>query len=305
MATRDNKRSKKDEQHIVPRTYLKYWKIAEDKNFVYGIDFSNQYNKRVQIFGLNDKVFKARRYYNHQSFENPYVIEEVFGENIEPGYDKIMSEVNNENNLSVEIREKVMQWLYVSKMRSPFIRMNMERVTNFVFKTAERLKYKSLSSEKEKVIEQHTKQLAKEVQINAFAFDEQLKSLIGLYVNTLSVKHWRILKSNPQFEFWTNDNPGFSPNTVERFANNVPYHHVLEMNAHSIIFYPLSPKYCLEITPVLDGTPVNMNALTMVIKYEQASDELIRFINNGVLYTSNNILVSNGKESLEHYIQQQ
>ena len=83
MIREETKRKKKDEQHIVPRTYLKYWKIAPDKNFVYGIDFSNEYRKGVQTFGLNDKVFKQRKYYNHDSFENPYIIEDVLGEEIE------------------------------------------------------------------------------------------------------------------------------------------------------------------------------------------------------------------------------
>jgi hypothetical protein len=292
----------KDEQHLVPRTYLKHWRIAEDENFVYGIDFANKYNKNVQKFGLNDKVFKQKRYYNDNSFQNPYIIEDVLGQDIEPSYELIMTEVNIEQNISQQIREKLMQWLYISKMRSPFMRDNTEQLANFIFKTTERYKDKNLSTDKEEAIEHQSKQIAKQVQISTFADEEQVKNLSKLFIETLNAKHWRILKSIPQFQFWTNDNPGFSPNTIERFAKERPYHHVMEMNSSSIILYPLSPKYCLEISPFKMGTPLNICALTMDIKFEQASPQMIEYINKGVLHTCSKLIVSNNKEILQHCI---
>jgi hypothetical protein len=154
------KKNKKDEQHIVPRTYLKHWKISDAQNFVYGIDLSNKYNKGVQIFGLNHKVFKERKYYNDNSLQNPYTIEDVLGEEIEPNYDKIMNEVNSEIILSQPIREKIMQWLYISKMRSPYTRNSAEQMANFLYKTTELYKEKNLSPEKEKAIEEYSQRLA-------------------------------------------------------------------------------------------------------------------------------------------------
>lgn len=305
MTVSKTKRSKKDGQHIVPRTYLKYWRLADNQNFVYGIDFSNKYKTGVQTFGLNDKVFKERKYYNHHSFENPYIIEDVLGEDIEPAYDKIMMEVNSESNLSQSIREKIIQWLYISKMRSPYMRDNTERIANFLYKTMEKFKDKNLTPEKEHAIEQHAKRIAKDAQIYTFAHEGQLKKLLTLFFKTLNAKHWRILKSIPQFQFWTNDNPGFSPSTVEMFAKESPYHQLMELKSNSIIYYPLSPKYCLEITPFTLETPLNICALTMEIKYEQASSELIEFINKGVLYTCNKVLISNNKEILEYCIKRQ
>lgn len=303
MNTEKIKQSNKDGQHIVPRTYLKYWKIADDKNFVYGIDFSNQYKKGVQTFGLNDKVFKQHKYYNHPSFEKPYIIEDVLGEEIEPTYDKIMSEINREQNLSQSVKEKIMQWLYISKMRSPHIRDNTERIVNSLYTIIEQQQGKSITDEKGKEIKEYARRIAKDVQLNAFVYNEQLKELLTLFIETLNAKHWRILKSTPLLEFWTNDNPGFSPNTVKRFAKDTPYHHVMELNANSIIFYPLSPQYCLEITPYRMGTPLNICALTMEIKYEQASMELIEYINKGICFTCNNLVIANNKEILEYCIE--
>lgn len=146
----DPNRSRKDNQHIVPRTYIKYWKIAKEKNFVYGIDFSDKYKKRVQEFGLNHKVFKERKYYCNPSFSNPYIIEDLLGNEIEPCYDEIMDEVTREINLSFGIREKVIQWLYYSKMRSPFIRNNTARMVSFLYNTSLCLNKESLSNEEKK-----------------------------------------------------------------------------------------------------------------------------------------------------------
>lgn len=302
--TEENEKKKKgkDEQHLIPRTYLKHWRIADDENFVYGIDFANKYKKNVQTFGLNDKVFKQRKYYNDNSFQNPYIIEDVLGQDIEPNYELIMCEVNREQNLSQPIREKIMQWLYISKMRSPFMRDNTERLANFIFKTTERFEDKNLSSEKEKVIENFSKQIAKQVQLNTFADEDQVKNLLTLFIETLNTKQWRILKSISQFQFWTNDNPGFSPNTVERFSKDKPYHHVMEMNSDSIILYPLSPNYCLEISPFEMGTPLDICALIMEIKFEQASPQMIEYINKGVFYTRSRLIISNNKETLDHCI---
>lgn len=302
VTTRVPIRNKKDDQHVVPRTYLKHWRIAVDKNFVFGIDFSNKYKKGVQTFGLNDKVFKEKKFYNHQSFENSYFIEDVLGMEIEPTYDKIMSEVKSEINLSFDVRGKIIQWLCISKLRSPYMRSNTERVANFIYKTTESFRNKTLSSKKEEAIERHAKQVAKETQLNTFANEEQFHSLLTLYIETLNPKHWRILKSTPHFEFWTNDNPGFSPNTSVRSMEEMPFHPIMVLNAHSIIFYPLSPQYCLEITPFVRGTPLNTCAMNMEIKYEQAPHELIAFINKGIHYTCNKVLISNNREELDHWI---
>ena len=230
------KKSKKDAQHIVPKVYLKHWKIAEDENFVYGIDFSNKYKKGIQKFGLNDKVFIKKKYYNNPSFDNPYIIEEILGVEIEPTYEKIMAEVNSETNLSLDVREKIMLWLYISDIRSQHTRNNVKRVADFIYKLTARINGQTLSPEMENTIEQHTSQIAKNTQLNAFSSEGQLKTLLPLVVSTLNAKHWRILKSMSQFGFWTNDNPGFSPNIDERFAKDFPYHPTMEMNANSIIF---------------------------------------------------------------------
>lgn len=294
--------SKKDNQHIVPRTYLKRWRISDDQNFVYAIDISNKYNKGVQKIGLNDRLFTRRRYYNDPSFQNAYIIEDVLGEDIEPLYGLIMQEIELEKDISLSTRENIIQWLYVSKMRSPNIRDNAKDLISKILNTIERYRKAQVDETTKQFIKEYSTTLSKQLQLSAFSDEKQTEKLLTLFVETLAVKHWKILKSKPSFEFWTNDNPGFSPNTHDRFAEDSPYHSVMEMNSASMIFFPLSPKYCLEISPFQQGTPLDICGLTMNIKFEEASISDVMFINKGVFYTCCNLIISNNKEMLERCI---
>ncbi|MGI4872277.1 MAG: DUF4238 domain-containing protein [Janthinobacterium lividum] len=294
--------NKKTKQHIVPRTYLKHWRIAEDKNFVYIVDFHNKHRTGVQEVGVNDKVFKIENYYNDNLFKNPYAVEDMLGSNFEPTYETIMNEIRQEQSLSESVRLNIINWLYISKARSQVMRDNPERMLNFMLKTNERWGGKELEYSKEKAIEEHARKAAKRIQLSMFSDMRQVQELLSLFVETLFAKHWRILKSSPILEFWTNDNPGFSPNVIERFTAMRPFHHVMEMNAGSIIYYPLSPKYCLEITPFVEGTPLDVSGATMEIKFEQASLPYMDYINSGVFHTRHHLVIANNSESLQRCI---
>jgi hypothetical protein len=289
----------KIEQHVVPSTYLKHWRISSGQNFVYGIDITNNYHLNVQTLGLNSKIFKEKKYYNHSHLENPFMIEDFLGENIEPTYELITKEVTNEQNLSELVREKLLLWLYISNMRKPYVRNNIERISNFMLKTVEKIKSGNLNIDKEIKIENYSKYIAKKVHIDSFVNEEQNKKYLMSFIETLNCKKWKVLKSHPQFEFWTNDSPGFSPNTVERFFKETPYHAMMEINLNSIIYFSITPKYCLELSPFKSGTSLDICGLNMEIVYEQASLQLIEYINKGILYTCSKVVVSNNKEILE------
>lgn len=298
------RKTRKDNQHIVPRTYIKHWRISEDANFVYGIDYNNKYNRNVQKFGLDHRVFKKYKYYNHYSFENPYIIEDCLGQKIEPNYELIMGEINSEQNLSQTIREKIIQWLYFSKMRSTYFRDSTEQFVNSLLLKFAKMSSANLNADEEKEIELYSQQMAFQFQLNNFTKIDYAKNHLRLFFEKLNDKHWRILKSNPKLQFWTNDNPGFSLNIDEGFSKVTPYHKVMELNQESIIFYPLSPKYCLQISPFELESPLDICALTMDIKFEQASFEQINYINEGIFCTRNKLIISNNKEILEYCILQ-
>ena len=296
--------SKKNDQHIVPRTYLKHWCMPGEGSFVCVVDFGDKYNTNVQVVGVNDKMFKRKRYYNDPSFANPFIIEDMLGEDFEPTYEVIMNEVKSEQELSQDVRAKIIGWLFTSKARSPYMRDNTERVAQFVLKTQERLITQSaLTAEREQELESIAKETAKRVHLRQFTKEHEVKEMLTLYVETLANKHWRILKASPLLEFWTNDNPGFSPNMEERFHEAFGHFHpVMELNAHSIVFFPLSPKYCLEISPFEAGTPLEISALSMSIKYEEVPVAYVDYINRGVFSTKHRIVVANNKEILQRCI---
>ena len=276
---------------------MKHWCISKNDNFLFAIDFSDKYKSGIQRVGPNDKLFKREKYYNDKSFDNPYIIEDMLGEDFEPNYEIIMAEVKAEGVISQSVCQKIIAWLYVSKMRSPVMRDNPERVSSFVLKTQEKWGGKTLSASREKEIEDYSSKIAKKIHLSAFADIKVVEKLLMLYVETLLLKRWRILKSNPSFEFWTNDNPGFSPNVVARFAEQIPYHSIMELNSDSIILFPLSPKYCLELTPFEDGAPRPEPGF-IDVQFAQASPYGIAFINEGVYRTRSRLIISNNEASL-------
>ena len=298
------KKTKKDNQHIIPKTYLKYFQISEGESFVYCIDTSDKYNAEVKKRGINHKIFKRKKYYNTHRFENPYIIEDILGQIMEPQYNGIMKEVNKELPLKSDTIEKLINWLFISKLRSPHLRDNTERVLNWSLRMMEQFHNKDISTEKEEAIKRYSEITARDIHLNTITERDRYKKLLELHVETLNAKHWKILKSDSSLPFWTNDNPGFSPNLHPALSERNPFHSIMELNGQSIIYYVLSPKYCLEITPFMSGTPLNICALNMEIKYENASSELTNYINRGVLNTRINLVISNQKEVFELFTKQ-
>lgn len=293
--------TKKIQQHYVPRVYLKHFQIDDDtnKSFVYCIDFSNKYNSKPKRKGINDKVFKEKKFYNDPRLVNPFAIEDALAEEFEPKYENIITAISKEISPSKETVEDLMIWLYISKMRSPYHRANTKRLLEWYIDITNKYKGHQPNENEKKEIENYITKTSSAVHLNSFSDMTQAEELVKLHIETLNAKHWRILISQPDFPFWTNDNPGFSPNVHPLFAKDFPFHQVMELNSNSIIFYVLTPKYCIEITPFQEGTPLTICALNMDIKFEEASPALIDFINRGVFYSRYKLLISNSKQSLD------
>ncbi len=296
--------TKKIEQHIIPRVYLKHFQIdeAENKSFVYSIDFSNPYNQKPQRKGLNDSVFKAKKYYNDHRLADPFSIEDVLGSGFEPMYEEIIKEIRKEQPLSRKTVEDLMIWLYISKLRSPFLRKNNEQFMRWYRDIKNGLGKRTLTAEEMIQSEDYIRTKAKEIHLNSFSDLDQANEMMKTHFNVINAKYWRVLKSLPGLPFCTNDNPGFSPNLHPVFAKDKPFHHVMELNSSSIIYYVLTPEYCLEISPFFEGTPLTVCAMNMEPKFEPAELELIEFINQGVFYSKIKLLISNSKTALDKYL---
>ncbi len=296
--------SKPLSQHIVPRVYLKQFQIDNEvnKSFLYCLDFSNKYNTKVQKVGLNDIVFKERKYYNDQRYSDPFTIEKMFATEVEPRYDSIMRSIREELNLSEQIREDILVYTFASQCRGQYLRWNTERVMGGIIGLQNQYEKKQLSVDEKALLESYIKESSKDIQLSIFSDKEQLDRLSSLHAETLILKQWRILKAPTGQSFLTNDNPGFSPNIIERFSAQRPFHPLMELNGESIIFYVLSPWYCLEIKPFFEGTPVELNAMNMEIKFEEIHVDYVDYINMGVEYTKFKLLISHSRSLLERYL---
>ncbi len=296
--------TEKIQQHYVPRVYLKHFQIdnSANKSFVYCIDFSNKYNSKPQRKGINDKVFKEKKFYNDHRLVDLFAIEDTLAKEFEPKYENIITEISKEINPSKETIEDLMIWLCISKMRSPYHRAITKRFLEWYIDITNKYKGHHPNENEKKEIENYITKTSRAVHLNSFSDMTQAEELVKLHIETLNAKHWRILKSQPGFPFCTNDNPGFSPNVHPLFAKDFPFHQVMELNNNSIIFYVLTPKYCIEITPFQEGTPLTICALNMDIKFEEASPALIDFINRGVFYSRYKLLISNSKQLLDKYV---
>jgi hypothetical protein len=295
-----NRKNKPREQHHSPRVYLKQFEIDQgaNKSFVYCRDFSNPYNTKVKRIGLNDRMFKSRNFYNDRRLSDPFIIERLFSTDVEPTYEGIMNTIKREEHLSVSIREDILSWLFFTQQRSPFLRKNIKDMIRFVIDTTNQYHKRQLNGEEKQLVEKYIDQSAREIQLDGFCTSEDTDKMLMTYIETLNAKHWKILKSPRNLPFLTNDNPGFSPNVHPKFAAYRPFHPVMELNHSSIIYFVFSPQYCLEIRPFFDGTPLDICAMNMDIKYEQAAPDYIGLINEGVFHTKYKLLISNVRTML-------
>lgn len=297
--------TKPEQQHYVPKVYLKQFQIDDqaNKSFVYCINYEDKYRTQVQKLGINDKVFKIRKFYNDSRLTDPFAIEKVFAQDVEPKYPKIMSYIEKEE-LPLVIREDILSWLFFTQHRAAYIRDNLNRVMDWTYNTMNKLAKRELSKPQQEWLDEYIKKSAREIHLNAFSDEQQYTELARTHMQILNAKHWKIMKSPHQYPFLTSDNPGFSPNQHEKLAARIPFHHVMELSHHSVVYFVFSPDYCLEIRPFYEETPLEICALNMDIKFQTASKEYVDYINEGVYYSRHKLLISHSKEFLKRFEKQ-
>lgn len=274
----------KNKQHYIPRTYLKAFSIPNEKSFIYGLDLENPYERKIKKKGLNSRGFTSFRFYSDDRFEDPDSLENSF-EKIENFYPNILAEIKNEQNLSEDIRQEILLWLFISIKRSP-----VERDTTYrLFAFTKKVISDALSIKQNKDL----KALIKQEHIDSFYSEEILQE----FINQLISSQWKILKSPTQIPFITNDNPGFSINS-KTFIPSLSFRYERDQINHFI----LCPEYCLEISWFYPESPINQNALNMEIEFHEISSIHVCLINECVAKSANRWILSHSKEEIEKYI---
>jgi hypothetical protein len=236
--------NKPKSQHLISRTYLKHFKVAGGNHgsFVYCLDLTNPYRRNIQRPGLNDKVFTEDRYYNDSSLEDPYAIEKIYAESIEPQYECIMASITQREILSPKVVRQLMSWMLFSKMKSPYMRNRAEKALNSLIESET---YSGLDF----LTKRNASDYAKQVHLRMFTERKNLNEFGLRSVTTLNCKSWEILIAPDWLPFITNDNPGFSVNLELITTSPYSFSCNIEEGVDSVVFYVLSPKYCLQIGP--------------------------------------------------------
>lgn len=290
-------------QHSISKTYLKQFRInCSTKNAqVYVIDFSNKFNNKIQTKPIGASIFKIDNYYNTESPSNPFKLERFMGQEIEQKYQRIIDDIENDE-ISSETVQNLIPWLYYSKFRSPMIREHLKSLLNWTSDTIENYKHNQIEKHKKDLADSKlSRNGARQIHVQTLLNPTIVEELLSLFYDSIIEKSWSILKSEPSFPFWTNDNPGFSPNLNPLFAKTTPFHLQFECNEKSVLYYVLSPKYCLEIKPLNSKTNY-VKEKGIEIRFPIASPKLIDYINYGTYKTIHKLLISNNKRLMERCI---
>lgn len=301
--------SEKERQHIVPATFLRQFEIQKYKypNHVWCIDFRDKYLKSPVARGINSKIFTIKNFYTINNLMNKLVLENFYSNQIEPEYNKILDEVNSELNLSEKIRIRLIEWIFHSNQRTEHYRRNIKRISkwliemNFRFKNLEdkNTAEKELSINKD-YIEKESIKIAKEIQIESIIDDSSFEEMIKLFIDELKTKKWIIYKSENNYPFIANDNPGFSLNISELNKEQI-FNSTIQLNHPSFNYLVLSPKYCLYMEPFKQNDPISFNAFNIEIEYNKISKRQIDFINLGTYETSMRYLISNDLKTINRW----
>lgn len=290
-------------QHDLPKTYLKNFSINPNdrklKSFIYCF-WENEYNpdnSKAKMISIDSDRFKKDNFYTNNEYKNPFAFEDFFKNEIEPLYNKIIIEVEKESNLTLDCRQNLMFWLFYNKYRNKAFRDVLEDNLNFYTEVLSRMnaENKEVLKEKEYILET-SKKLQLEILKNVDLF---LDFQVGM-----GTKHWLIIKSRPNNQFITNDNPGFSINIDEGHIDFSTLNSSFATNHNATNYFILSPKYCLIVSPFWEDTPIEESLNNQIISFLIAGNKQINFINYCTGITKTKYLISNDKVLIDKHIRE-
>jgi hypothetical protein len=281
---------KKENQHLVSKTFLKHFVIPNYKNQVWCIELNGLGKNKPIIKGTKQRIFTIKNFYSLSDKNNRLFLENFYSDKLEPIYNEIIKEVQQEISLSENIRIRLIEWVMHSNIKTEHFRNNLERLSQFLIHMNS-----NYGSQKEsfraKYSDNYTKEIAKDVQLETILNPEDYNEIFNLFYNELVTKKWSILKSNNKNPFIANDNHGFSLNTSGVGKNT--FNKTIQLDRISFNYFVLSPEYCLFMEPFKQGDDISLNALNIKINYTKISDEVINLINEGTTKTALRYIISN------------
>lgn len=282
-------------QHILPKTYLKYFSKDNSGKGIYVLRLSSQSNKAV-IKNQGDNIFWKKDFYAENRFEDKYIIEKSFGI-VESKYHNIIDSLNKQESLiGKNVRFDLIRWIALSKIRSPRIRDNYERKVKFINKITEILP-SAINTQYQQVNEQFSK-LAKKYHLDYFFDNDLFNKTFTEIASCLMTKQWVILVAPESIKFWTSDNPGFSiyPDEYEKKGVIMPDPSLSKPTIDSHHFYPLTKEYCLKCAPHEKGYPIKTNLNDEIVSYKHIKPATCAEINKYTALTANDLIITDREE---------
>lgn len=290
--------AEKENQHLVSKTFLKHFVIPNYKNKVWCIELNGFGKNKPIIKGTKQRIFTIKNFYSLSDKNNRLLLENFYSDKLEPIYNEIIKEVEQEINLSENIRVRLIEWIMHSNVKTEYFRKNIERLSDFLINI-----YSNFGLQKDyfkdKYSDISSKEIAKEIQLETILNFEELNDIFSLFYNELKTKKWSILKSSNENPFIANDNPGFSLN-VSGLGNNV-FNKTVQLSTISFNYFVLSPKYCLFIEPFKQDDDIILNAMNMKINYTKINDREINHINAGTSKTAIRYIISNDFDTINRW----
>ena len=247
---------------------------------------ADPYRNYTQKLGLNHAVFKKDKYYHHSSLEDPYSIEKTFSE-IENDYNRIIQVVGKENIIDTSTIGKLIVWIFISRMRSPIIRNNIEN---------KKLLLNAFSKSSNNQI---IKEESKLEHLSIFFDPDKLNSTMSPFMEGINAKNWKVLVAPSGYSFLGNDNPDFLLNLDPKTRETELFRQFIEVDADSFVYFVLSSKYCLEIAYFEQGTSLDKCAMNMNIEFENTSVFILDLINKGTFFTACDLVFGDSEEQLQ------
>lgn len=273
-------------QHVIPKTYLKYFSLNEDGNNLHVFDNQDPHRQEVQIKNSGDRIFWERDYYNSFQFKHPTALEEHFGRSVESKYPHLMSTLKKEEEITDKsIKNLLFLWILSSIYRSPQIRSDHHRVIEL-----NRWLQNFIPDFSEKSFEGiDITRAAKELHLGEFANKERLNSNIDGFSRFISIKRWDIIKS-PEGHYWmTSDNPGFLFNIEE---DGLHLYHGWNFDKSDCLFFPLSKKYGILIQPYSRYDSIEENFINTPLRIKVSGVKTYNLFNRFTFASTHRLIIA-------------
>jgi len=119
----------------------------------------------------------------------------------------------------------------------------------------------------------------------------------------LKMKVWKVLKS-PKGRSWiTTDNPGIAINLYDfvELKYILPDTSLCNFRKDTMIYFPMSSKYCLRIQPALHHEFLNQDASNTPIEIMTSSLDEVELVNGFMLGGSNKVIIAKDKKELSKF----